>query len=834
MKKNSFFLILIVGMLLIFAKRYIYLPTYIVSNPDSEIIFSTEDEVLDQTWQPNIKMIAGIQVPYHAESDFTCDIQLKLFSDDYSEELFTETKEKYIFTAEETGYLDFEFKKVNVTPGERYHIQLSLLNASEEGELKISSGSNYAGCSIAGEEIGQAAALTITFVKYSKLFWLTAVFFPLLGFSLLAMMLTGKKWEETIAFSFFAEGIILYGFGLFEHILLGINMVYILAALSLLWAIYLFNKKDMQLKDLISPGLIIYAVLFVCIIVGSNGDWLGKRDDLRHWGIAVRDMFYYDSFAKHLNTTVLLPRYLPFTAIIEYIFVYMNGLFSEDLLLIAYQTMILSTLIIISKALQKNHGWKQVIPVIIAVVCIPVIFFNEISGSIMVDPLQSAIMAYALICYFSEDNSWFNKIRIYLALIVLTLIKDIGLILAGMTALIILGDIIFRQIQKRKRNIRELAFPVIGVCLALTMYLSWQIYQTAPTENSSKTDYAEEMTEDSGETDAITESTTFQASGITINGLIKVLKGDGEEYQYQVMRNFIIELFDGEMFSIAMIKFSFVDILLLIAFVIVSLGYFGYWGTEKNRMYVFSVLMMLAGICLCLFLLITYWFTFSQAEALALGSMNRYLAPYVCALFLVVCYFIFNKLVQKDYMSVKSQYVMFVTVFILAISMPIEGLVIESKDVKGNTTEEIIYGHEEIAEILRSISKRGEKVQFICSESDGYSEYIFRNAVCPLISEHANWRIVASDEIRSEQYMSHDQLDGEEYKADVVPVEEFENILRNCQYLVLFHVDEGFIKSYAEIFKGNDIEDGSVYKVADDNGKLSLQLIGKTGIKEWR
>ena len=82
LQKNWFFFILLLGMAAVFAKRYIYLPTDVVSHPDSQIRFSTQDGVLEQTWQPTVKVITGIDMPYYAEDDFSCDVQLKIFSDD--------------------------------------------------------------------------------------------------------------------------------------------------------------------------------------------------------------------------------------------------------------------------------------------------------------------------------------------------------------------------------------------------------------------------------------------------------------------------------------------------------------------------------------------------------------------------------------------------------------------------------------------------------------------------------------------------------------------------------------------------------------------------------
>ena len=145
LKNNWFFLILLVGIICIFVKRYAYLPVSVVSNPDSQIAFCTTDVTLEQTWQPEIKAITGVQVPYYAENDFSCDVQLKVLSDDYSEVLVETTQGNCTFVAGTTGNIDFAFDRTAVTQGERYRIQISLLNADSEGTLQIASGSNYGG-----------------------------------------------------------------------------------------------------------------------------------------------------------------------------------------------------------------------------------------------------------------------------------------------------------------------------------------------------------------------------------------------------------------------------------------------------------------------------------------------------------------------------------------------------------------------------------------------------------------------------------------------------------------------------------------------------------------
>lgn len=836
-KKNWFFLILLLVLGIVFMKRNLNLDMPVVSIPDAQVGFSTQDSVMEQTWQPVIKKIAGIQLPYYAENNFSCDVQLKIFTDDYSQIIVEDAVKNINFEANQRGEVSFSFHKVPVTPGERYHIQFLLKNVTAQGTLQIPSGSNYGGCSIGGENLGQAAAITIISLKYSKLFWLVAVLFPLLTFSLLAMVVTGRKWEETVALSLFIEGILLYIFGLLEHLTWGIGVVYALAVFSLLLAIYIFNRKALYLKDLLSPGLWIYLVLFGVILITCRGDWIAIRDELRHWEIAVRDMFYYDSFAKHMNTTVILPRYLPFAALIEYVFEFMNGMFSEDILFIAYQTMLLSVSVIMCKSLHKKGGLKLLVPTIVAIVCIPALFFNNISSCIMVDSLISAVFAYILVCYFTDEASLFNYIRIGSALVVLVLAKDIGLIYSAMVAFIIFGDVLFTQIRMRQFRIKSFLVPIAGGLLAIVVFFSWQIYLSIPVEETiaKKTEaYVSEASEGTeGKNVEETNSsvdTAISASGITLSGILDVLSGEGEEYQYQVTYNFVKELFEGETYSLSTVSVSFVDLLAVVVALIFLFGYFGYWQEDKNRMYGMAVLFLLASVFLCAFLLVTYWFTFSMYEALELTSVDRYLAPYICAVMILTFYIIYDRLQYLPRAARKERCLVSVLAFVIVISMPVADLIWESKDKTPNATENIVYGHSDLAEILRSIAKRGERAYFVCSNSGGLSEYIFRNTVCPIISIHENWNIVSTQEA-AEQVRK--EYGGDGFGVQVLPVEDWKESLKKCQYVVVFHADDLFKQSYGELFEPSEIEDGSVYLVLNKQGTVELQLIGKTGVKEW-
>ena len=562
---------------------------------------------------------------------------------------------------------------------------------------------------------------------------------------------------------------------------------------------------------------------------------------MRHWGIAVKDMFYYDSFAKHSGTTLILPRYLPFAALIEYLFVYMNGSFSEDILFMAYQTFSLSILIILCRPLQKKNGRKLLIPVLITMICIPVIFFYNISNTIMVDSLLAATSAYVLLCYYGEEMTWFNRMRIILGLIALPLIKDMGLVFAGLSAFIMFGDTLARQIKEKKFGIKEPVYVIGYVALIMIAYFSWQFYFNIPVQSASEAVKVNEIAVEGEGTEmpseepvpVTNEEESVSIGGITIDGLIRILTGEGDEYQYQVTRNFLTELFDGETYSFALFKISFFDWMALLIFGILTLSYFGCWKEDKVRMVTLAGVLLIASCLLCAFLQITYWFTFSRYEALELTSMDRYLAPFACAITIVVFYLSCVAIFCEQDGSRKKKYMIFAIAAFFAISMPVEGIVTEGKDIEGNTTDVITYGHDSLTEILRSVASRGERAYFICSNSDGYTEYVFRNAVCPIVSEHKGWNIVASQEMFEKQYDLYGRENIDDNVANILSVEEWQEELQDCQYVVVFHADELFRQSYQEVFGETEIEDGSVYRISNSSGGITLAKIGTTGIKGW-
>ena len=841
-QRNWWIFLILMGCIFAYFKRYADFSVAIVSNPDSTILFSADQHCIEQTWQPNVKKINGLSIPYTVQKEFMCDIQLTIFSDDYSQELLQEVRE-FDFAKQTHGAIEFVFDKVNVIPGERYHIQLDFQNVEGSGSLELPTGSNYGGGLIGEERINAALAMDIGAVKYSKIFWLMAVLFPLSSISLLLMVLFRKKWEETVAGALVIKGIILYLFGFSGHIKWGINAVCFLSVIALGISAYVINRKKTDLKELMSPGFCIFWVVIALIVIANRNVWYGRFDEYSHWGLAVKDMFYYDTYAKHMNTTVLLPRYLPFVTLIEYYFVYFNGMYVESIVYIAFQIIMLCFSMILCSLVQKKSA--VIFPAVLGMICIPIVFYYDISNCIYVDPLLGFVFMYVLICYFTKKDTAFSQFQIILGLIALVLIKDMGIVLAGLAGTAFMADKVWHNIKTHQKVFRQLLFPTACVAVTLLTWISWQIFMSIPISVKEEIAVADKVTvsqiDETADSQTVVQNVSFQgtveASGLSINGIVDLITGNGSDDQKQIIKNAVVTVFDNDMYYAGNIGFSYIDIIAGCALMTGFLVLLGFWRQEHEKMLHLITLISTVGIIYCGVLCIMYLFAFSVSEALKLKSMDRYLASFLMAEVMIIWYCILDELSHRISNKGKVKIISLLLSGVLIIVLPIKNLVVKNMD--RSITADMVYWYEETEEIFRSFAKRGEYSAFECANgvaAGAESYFIFRNAVSPLIAPRSYLNIVSSVEMATGQCQWYLETGIDtSIRAAVVEVEEWTSYLAGCDYLFILHADDFFVNSYQSVFEQPEtICNGSIYQVVKEDGNISLMYIGETGVKSYK
>ena len=196
-------IIILMGVMLLLSillkKTQVEIPVTSVS--DSEIVFTTEDKILKQTWTPNVKNISEIIIPLTTKNSFEGIIEVSVWTDTCEDKLGA-VQVKHIFDEGIAEELRVGFEKpIKVEIGKRHCIQISFVQASSYGEIRIPINSKFTGCSI-GDKVQGAAQLTIGSEKNSRICWLVITYMPFVLIAMCFSVIFGRKLEETLGLSF--------------------------------------------------------------------------------------------------------------------------------------------------------------------------------------------------------------------------------------------------------------------------------------------------------------------------------------------------------------------------------------------------------------------------------------------------------------------------------------------------------------------------------------------------------------------------------------------------------------------------------------------------------
>lgn len=784
---NALFILILGIVVLAFIGRNQNIDIDIISDPDVQLAFSTGD-ILDQTWQSNVKKISEIVLPYSSKDSFEGEIKVELISDERGE-IIADSVQSMVFAEGENGLLTFSFKPFSLDLGTRCRIRLYYTNSSAAGSIYLPANSNYGGCCINGNEINQAVGLTIRGIKTNSISFLVIACFPFLSFSFLFMMIWKRKWEETIGLSFIFTTLIMVFAGICEILPESIYLIYILSTVSIFAAIWLYNRNKLQIKDLLSPGLFVFLVFLVFVIVNCKDLYFSRSDEFTFWGLAVKDMYYFDSLSKHANTVVYATYYPPFMLCIEYFFVYINAFFADRVVYIGCQLMLISCLMVSCKDAVKKP--KIVILSIVASFIAPLLFYDDIFSTIYADAALAVFVAYVLVCYFTEEMSGFNLWRIIGGLAALTFTKPTGVVLAGLITLMIIGDVFLKQRKKREYHIKKFLMPCFLTIMVCCFYCIWQVYLKIPVKVDNLVINAAENT--AGKTAV---KTVTSASGITFGNIIDFLLLRGEQYRYDVLKVFLKTIFIGDSFNIGNMSFSYLELLLLF-FLLIWLFARGLEKDKRNKALRFGILSCLAGICYSGFLLTTYLFSFSRVEALNLAHHGRYLLSWICGFFIAFLVLVIHNIADRKEDQSKSVNICIFLIISLIFIAPTGKLL----DRRSDTThmEQYAYGYEKTAEVARSFGNRAEQIYFV-GEITGH--HMFTYALCPM-------KVALSSEAPE--------------------LSKWEKELKDYQYVFLLNTDDKFKEEYKGLFESSDkILDASFYQVKMDGEDILLQYIGTT------
>lgn len=805
---------------ILFLNKDVILDEPVATNSNSSIELRLDgNHVLRQPWLASKKKIAGITVSTSNGAELSGTMELHFYQDD----ALVASPIALSLEANADNELDFWFQKPSeIQPGERYEIQLRGVSETSD-TLLIHADSSHYGCFINDIDTEQAAGVTVKYIKNSRIFWVYLILLVLFAYSFGLMLLFKKDFADVIGMAVAVIGAQIYLFGIFGLLKTGVILVIIGSFLLIVLELLVLIKSKRKITDYFSPTVFSFIFLFFIIIIKSQNLFRVEWDEFSHWGLVVKDMFYSDSFSNYDGTNTLMPFYPPFLAIIQYLFLFCNQVFSEGMLFAAYQMMEISFLIILLKRIFLCR-LRTVVAGVVIMLLLPLQFFSNSYNSIYADSMLGILAAYVLICYFTEELKLFNMIRISLGLFALVMVKETGVIIAGITFLIMLADIIYKNKKIICReNWKALAFlGSIGIS-----YVSWQIYLITPISQMIPRliNGKEQALEGSGSI-AVAETASDNIVSIAerTSGLapLDLLLGKATAEQYQIMKDYITEAFSGPHFKIGTVYFSAIDVLLTLFLIALMISLKSWLGRRSSMVFRGLVWTVLGSLLYFGFYMLTYVYIFDPVHLVATGDFNsyeRYQGTYLSAVYILFISMVFIFITENLNSQSKKQneYKIVLILVILLILTPVEGLY--TKPTEKMERLDVLYGYDEIAETFRGFADRSDKVYFVCNDSGGYSSLLFLDAILPV---HTDWLI--------------QDIHATEGSRTVITSEEWrEELIRDYEYVFVLYADPLFKTQYKDLFE--DIEQlsgGDVFKVMKAQEETwILKHIANVSIKDY-
>lgn len=594
--------------------------------------------------------------------------------------------------------------------------------------------------------------------------------------------LARRRVEETMAPAAFLVIIVLYISGICQNLMIGEYLVAGLSVAALLYTAYaVFIRRDKdKIRLIVTPGLFCFLLFFAVNAVLCRGRMLTGWDEFSHWGRVIFNMYRWDKLGNCAGSTVMLPGYPPAVALWQYFFVCLKGDFSEAYLYEAHNLLAFVLLLPAWKKTDWKH-WTKPFVLLTVSFLMPLVFYSNFWSSIYVDGMLGIWMIYILYAHFSEkENTRYKVLQIVLALCLYPIVKAAGSGLAFLTLFVIAADMLL--ISSKKADGRR----KVGVLLvyALSILVGKQVWEWY----LKFTDTPE----------------AWHTSGVTLQNIFSLLRGEGQEWQYTAVWNFIGAFFRGSNGTHINVFLWILGILCLALLLYVL----KIWDRKQLICYSISFVFCIGAYAGSLLAL--YCFTFSEYEGMRLASFDRYMSSVLLGIlgFFIVVW-------ASEVSKVSETFMGIIAMCILVPFDSIETYTVNLQAIK-QSGREMRNSYEHIKEFAEFMDWNKDRVYLVDQGSNGHLHVIGGYVATPIrFSDQWGWSL------------GEPLFDGDVWTVDY-SLEEWEGKLRDDEYTYVYieHQDEQFVNGYGALFEDRDeIKDRGLYQVyPDDSGGVVLKL----------
>ncbi len=611
--------------------------------------------------------------------------------------------------------------------------------------------------------------------------------------SIFAAAYMNKRYEVTLPLYLIIIIIVLFLSGLLGSLISGFAITILISCSLLAISLFIVMKHKCYyatLRNLMTPGAIIFVIAFVAFTWLDYGRMSSTYDEFTHWADSVKVMVLWDDFVTNPEARAMFPNYPPGEALIQYFVQKLYLLLEPSSVFSEWRLYFTRHIFFVALVLPFFSGftWKDSLYAMlssISIVILPLFLYNDYHSSfyssLYIDGFLGvcAGVGFALVIFWKHKD-YLYRLYVLLIIALLVLLKQSGIIFAVSLAFIFALDelIIVNADVRRKRCLLSSMAASLAVIIP---YLAWYIKAILTKADS-----------------------VFQPT-LSLTRVVNIVFQQNYSYIVDIWKGYLHAFFTR---SIAVgstsTSVSYPVLLIILFVVLVAIITVRHRNEAKRK--ALMRLHVITTIVLCLVyivgLAILYLVQFSREEALGLASFDRYQRViYITILMLSMLGVVI--IIQNT--TGRRWIILLLCMMLVAIATPWHSVnsLITRKSVKSSIAWRTPLNT--FCDDLKKIQGETPAEVFIISQETTGNEFLaMRYYLRPYnTNPWGTWSICKPDTIKNEWIQT--SIGADEWAAD---------IFTNYDYVLLLKVNDEFVESYSKLFSDpNRIRDRTIFYV---------------------
>lgn len=478
------------------------------------------------------------------------------------------------------------------------------------------------------------------------------LYFIIISGSIFISYKTNKKVENCIIVNFAIIILTLYIFGLFEILKYG---VWIIATANILLGLYTIiknwnNKKNLKDK-ILTPGFILFTILFFILMITSYNKNLRDYDHYLYRSFNTKILYYTDCMSKGYSAL-----YPPSINLLEYFFMKIIGAYIQGVESFAVQMLGFSLLIPLFSIVKNTKFMNLIITTII--ICLPAIFANLVFyEAAYPDALLGLIIGYSIYMLVYEKDNRFKIITVSLTLSICTITKPVGFYISGLIIAIYLIIELLNNRNNIKGNVKkllkskELKNIIILIIVVLIIFASWEIFKKINNKYNGSI-----VRQDSSRVEGKPIEYVLKSIATTTFGYYEENHNSSDSNNDLIPKLYSLYTV---MSPVRMGLYGVITVIMLISLIVYK---YIIKDEEKNK-FANIIISLTIGLILYIILLqLCYIVKFSTEEMLGHNGLNRYMPTFLLGMTYIIIAITVKNMVETK--SRKINYIILIAIII--------------------------------------------------------------------------------------------------------------------------------------------------------------------------